>query len=116
MKQKPVLLLAIILSIIVEIAIMISVYLKVGDEILSYQIGRLIFQLILIVFILGKGSNTALFILAGYHIVSGLYILYSSISDEILGKVLIFYHLIIGLAIYLHDWIENKLGIENNNQ
>lgn len=113
MKERPVLISVIILSLIVEVIIMVLVYDKIGGERLPFQIGRLLFQLICIFFILTNKSNTALFLITAYHIVSGLFGLYSSETAEMLGKIFIGYHFIIGLAIYFHDWIESKFGIKN---
>jgi len=113
MKERPILITAIILTLIVELTLMIFVYNKVGAERLPSQFGRLAVQLILIFWTLGSKSNIALFLLAGYHIISGLFGLYSKDSAELLGPVLIGFHFIIGITIYFHDWIENKIGIKN---
>ncbi|WP_405384069.1 hypothetical protein [Maribacter sp. LLG6340-A2] len=113
MKERPVLFFAIILSIIVEVILMVLVYDKIGGERLPVQIGRFLFQLVCVFLILTNKSNTALFLLAAYHIVSGLFGLYSSESTEPLGQIFIAYHFIIGLIIYFHDWIESKIGIKN---
>ena len=113
MKERPILVSAIILTLIIEIVLMVLVYNKVGEERLPYQIIRLLFQLILIIWVLNGKSNTGLFLLAGYHIISGLLGIYSKGSLEILGQILIGFHLIIGLIIYFHDWIEIKLGLTN---
>ncbi|WOI23491.1 hypothetical protein [Nonlabens ulvanivorans] len=113
MKERPVLILAIILTINVELILMILVYNKVGGERLPSQIIRLAVQLILIFWILSAKSNTGLFLLTAYHIVSGLFGLYSKGSAELLGQVLIGFHFVIGIVIYFHDWIENKIGIKN---
>jgi len=113
MKERPVLVSAIILTIIVEIILMVLVYNKVGSERLPSQIGRLTVQLILISWILSSKSNTGLFLLTAYHIVSGLFGMYSKGSAELLGQILIGFHFIIGIIIYFHDWIESKIGIKN---
>ncbi|WP_336127319.1 hypothetical protein [Mesoflavibacter sp. CH_XMU1422-2] len=113
MKERPVLISAIYLTLIVELILMVLVYNKVGTERLPSQIGRLIFQLILIFWILSSKSNVGLFLLAGYHIISGLFGMYSKGSSALLGQILICFHLIIGVLIYFHDWIENKIGIKN---
>ena len=113
MKKRPVLISAISLTLIVELILMILVYNKVGTERLPSQIGRLTFQLIFITMILTRKSNIGLFLLASYHIFSGLFGLYSKGSSEFLGQILIGFHFIIGIIIYFHDWIENKIGIKN---
>ncbi len=113
MKQRPVLISAIILTIIVELILMILVYNKIGGERLTTQIGRLTIQLILIFWVLSSKSNVGLFLLTAYHIVTGLFGMYSKGSTELLGQILISFHLIIGLVIYFHDWIESKIGIKN---
>ena len=57
-------------------------------------------------------TNIGLFLLAGYHIVSGIFGLNSKGSTELLGQILIGFHITIGIIIYFHDWIENKIGIK----
>ncbi len=113
MKKRPVFVSAIILTIIVELILMILVYNKVGGERFPSQIGRLTVQLILIFWVLSRKSNIGLFLLVAYHIVSGLFGMYSKGSTELLGQILIGFHFIIGIVIYFHDWIENKIGIKN---
>ncbi|WP_299249843.1 hypothetical protein [uncultured Aquimarina sp.] len=113
MKERPVLITAIILTIIIELILIILVYNKVGTERLPSQIGRLAIQLILILWVLSGKSNIGLFLLTAYHIVSGLFGMYSRGSEELLGQILIGFHLIIGLVIYFHDWIEDRIGIKN---
>ncbi|WP_248722600.1 hypothetical protein [Seonamhaeicola sp. ML3] len=112
MKERPILISAIILTLIIEIILMILVYNKVGEERLPSQLGRLTIQLILISWVLSSKSNTGLFLLAGYHIISGIFRLNSKGSTELLGQILIGFHTAIGIAIYFHDWIENKIGIK----
>ncbi|WP_299685861.1 hypothetical protein [uncultured Dokdonia sp.] len=113
MKKRPILISAIVLTLIVELILIVLVYNKVGSERLPSQIGRLTFQLIFIMLILTRKSNVGLFILSAYHIVSGLSGMYSKGSTELLGQILIGFHFIIGIIIYFHDWIENKIGIKN---
>lgn len=113
MKKRPVLIIAIILTVIVEAILMVLIYDKIGGERLPFQIVRLFFQLVFIFLILTNKSEIGLFLLVAYHIVSGLFGLYSSNSTELLGQILIGYHILIGLIIYFHDWIENKIGIKN---
>jgi len=116
MKQRPILISAIILTLIVEVVLMVLVYNKIGGERLPSQLGRLTVQLILIFWVLSSKSNAGLFLLTAYHIVSGLFGMYSKGSTELLGQILIGFHFIIGIAIYLHDWFETKLGIKNATQ
>ena len=113
MKKRPVLAFAIILTIIVELILMTLVYNKVGEERLPLQVGRLTIQLILVIWVLSSKTNIGLFLLTAYHIVSGLFGLYSNSLTEILGQVLIGFHFLIGITIYFHDWIESKIGIKN---
>ena len=112
MKSRPVLILAIILTITVEISLMILVYNKIGGERFPTQIVRLIVQIVLILWVLNNKSNIGLFLLAAYHILIGLFGMYSRGSAELLVQVLIGFHLIIGLVIYFHDWIEDRIGIK----
>lgn len=113
MKERPILITAIILTLIVELTLIILVYNKVGAERLPSQFCRLAVQLILIFWVLGGKSNIALFLLTGYHIISGFFGLYSKGSAELLRQILTGFHFIIGIIIYFHDWIENKIGIKN---
>ncbi len=113
MKERPILISAIILTLIVELILMILVYNKIGVERLPTHIGRLTIQLILIFWVLSSKSNVGLFLLTAYHIISGLFGIYSNGSTELFGQILIGFHLIIGLVIYFHDWIENQIGIKN---
>ncbi len=113
MRERPVLISVIILTLIVEIVLMLLVYEKIGGERIPIQIGRLIFQLICISFVLIRKSNIALFLLSGFHIITGLFFLYMNSSSELIDKMFGFYHVAIGLIIYFHDWIENKLKIKN---
>ena len=108
MKKRPVLYLAMILSLVIELILIIAVYIKIGDEHLPRQIGRFVIQIILILIISMRTSNTALFLLMTYHILSGIFIFYSDNATDLLGIALILYHTVIGLAIYFHDWIEEK--------
>jgi len=112
MKERPVLILAIVLTLIVELILIALVYYKVGGERLPTQIGRLVFQLILILWVLSSKSSIGLFLLAAYHIIFGLLGMYSKGSTELLGRLLICFHFIIGIVIYFHDWIESKIRIK----
>lgn len=112
MKERPILISAIILTLIIELVLMILVYNKIGAERFSTQIGRLTIQLILIFWVLSSKSNVGLFLLTAYHIVTALFGMYAKGSTELLGQILIGFHFIIGLIIYFHDWIENKIGIK----
>jgi len=66
MKERPVLISAIILTIVVEIILMILVYNKIGGGRLPAQMGRLTVQLILIFWILSSKSNLGLFLFTAY--------------------------------------------------
>lgn len=113
MGKRPILKSAIIISLVVELVLIILVYNKVGGDRLPAQITRLFFQLVFISLILFRRSNTGLLLLVAYHIVSALYGIYSRVSLELLGQILIGYHFIIGLVLYFHDWMEHKLGLNN---
>ncbi len=111
MKERPILKAAIILTIIIEIVLMVLVYNKIGDERLPIQIGRLFFQFIMITFILIGKSNTSLFLLTAYHIISGLFLWNSGNTIDLFIQSLMIYHFIIGLIIYFHDWFESRLNL-----
>ncbi len=59
MKERPILISAIILTLIVELILMVLVYNKIGVERLPTQIGRLTIQLILIFWVLSTKSPDA---------------------------------------------------------
>lgn len=109
MKQRPVLISAISLTLIIELILIILVYNSGESERLPIQIGRLTVQFILIFWILNTKSNVALFLLTTYHIISGLLILNAIHPTELIGKLFIAYHFGIGLIIYFHDLIETQL-------
>ncbi|MDC7997993.1 hypothetical protein [Gilvibacter sediminis] len=112
MKDRPILFLAIALTLVVEVVLMIVVYNKVGPDRLPAQLGRLAFQLLLILWLSTRRSGIALFLLAGYHIVSAIFGMNSTGSAELLGQALIGFHLIIGVVIYFHQSIENRIRIK----
>ena len=109
-KSRQILISAIILSLVIEIILIINVYTKIGAERLPFQIVRLTVQLIFILLIFSKRHNMGLFLLSGYHVISGLLILFR--HEILLTLELIFglYHLGIGIVIYFHDWIEERLS------
>ncbi|NRD19896.1 hypothetical protein HNV08_07530 [Winogradskyella eckloniae] len=113
-KQRPILIIAIVISLAIEILLIVSVYSNVGSERLPAQIGRLVFQLIFMVWALTSKSNTALFVLMAYHLVTGFIILNSNTASELIAKGLIAYHILIGLMIYFHEYIEGQLFSKNH--
>lgn len=112
MKKRPILFGAIIITLTIELILIFSVYHKVGEERLPFQLVRVFVQLFFIYLVIVNKSSTGLFLLAAYHIVTGLFGMYSSGSEVLLGRMLIIYHFVIGLLIYFHDWIESKMGIK----
>jgi len=108
-KKRPILKLAIVFSIIVELVLMLLVYYRIGAARLPIHISRLIFQFVLIFLILKSKSNTALFILTAYHISTGIIHLLSYKSTGLIGNSIMLFHLIIGILIYFHDYFEDKL-------
>ncbi len=115
MNKRPVLYFAIIITLIVELVLMFLVYNKIGTVRLPYQLGRLLFQLVLIGIVITNKSNKALFVLAGYHIVSGLLSL-MKISTGLVDQMFGYYHIIIGMIIYFHDWLEDKINKKTDKQ
>lgn len=111
MKERPILSIAIVITLLVEVVIMVLVYTRVGADRLPMQISRLIFQLICIFMILANRSKTALFVLTAFHIVSALLMGYSKVSSEFIGQFLMVFHFVIGMVIYFHDWLEEKLQL-----
>jgi hypothetical protein len=108
-EKRKILIFAIVLSLIVEITLMILVYNRIGSDRLSIHLVRIFFQSFLILLIIKTKSNTALFILAGYHIITGIIHLYSYKSTGFIGNSLMIFHFIVGILIYFHDYFENKL-------
>lgn len=101
------------MTIIVEVVLIILVYIKIGGERLPQQIVRLIFQLILIAFILIRKSNIALLTLSGYFIITGIYALYMINNPNSFEFSFGLYNIVIGIIIYFHDWIESKLNLNH---
>jgi hypothetical protein len=113
MKNRPILAIAIILTLLVEIIIVILVFNEVGSQRLPSQLLRILFELILIGFIFYRKSNAALLTLAGFHIFTGIVHFGGLEKSGLLGEVLMIYHIVIGVIIYFHDWVEEKLKIKS---
>lgn len=109
MKERPVLYIAILLTLMLEVVLMALVYQKVGGERLPSQLFRFSVQIILSVWALGGKSKTALFLLAAYHILPTIIYSGSMTSSHPFKEVQFVYHIAIGIIIYFHDWIESKL-------
>jgi hypothetical protein len=109
MKERPILITAIILSLIVEFIIILLVFNKIGSERLPAQSIRLFIEIVLISLIVIKKSNKALLVLAGLHIFTGLLQWGTIHSSGIVGQILSIYHFVIALLIYFHDYLENIL-------
>ena len=112
MKDRPILTIAIILTLLVELIIVFLVFREVGSQRLPSQLLRIFFELILIGFIVSKKSNGALLLLAGFHIFTGLMHFGSLEKSGLVGEILMIYHIVIGIIIYFHDWFEDKLKIK----
>ncbi|UUC45188.1 hypothetical protein [Flavobacterium cerinum] len=108
MKERTILKGVMSLTIIVEIIMMIWVYNVIGEERLTVQFIRLIFQLVLMLLILKQKSNIALWILVGFHVFSGL-MNWAAINSGIVGQILSVYHFVIAGIICFYDDIEKKL-------
>ncbi len=115
MRERPVLYAAIISTLLVEVVLMIMVYQKIGPERLPFQAGRLIIQIILILFIVFQNSSKALFILTAYHFLSGLIGLMGCADCNWLQYSITIFHICIALIIYFHDNIENKIFGRSDN-
>lgn len=114
MKNRPILKITLLLTILVEIVLVVTLFNRIGFERLPFQLLRILFQLILISIILYRRSEIALFVLVGYHVIIGLQGLFGSSSSILLVQVLAVYHLVIGVVIYFHDWLEDKLFARNH--
>ncbi len=113
MRDRPILMIAIILTLIIELVIIILVFKEVGSQRLPSQVSRGLFQLILIGFIISKKSNAALLILAGFHIFTGIMHFGALEKSGLIGEILMVYHIVIGVLIYFHDWFEQKLKFKS---
>ena len=113
MKDRPILITTILLTLIVELIIIGLVYKEVGAQRLPSQILRVLFQLILIGFIISKKSNPAFLTLTGFHIFTALVHFGSFEKSGLVGVLFIIYHIVIGVIIYFHDWFEEKLKIKS---
>lgn len=112
MKNRPILMIAIILNLVVELILIILVYREVSSQRLPSQILRILFQLTLIGFITSKKSNTALLTLSGFHIFSAVLNFGGLEKSGLVGEILIIYHIAIAVIIYFHDWFEDKLKMK----
>jgi len=113
MKDRPILIITIILTLFVELIIIGLVFKEVGPQRLPSQILRILFQLILIGFIISKKSNAALLTLTGFHIFTAILHFGAFEKSGLVGMLFIIYHIVIGVIIYFHDWFEEKLKIKN---
>ena len=112
MKNRILLKIILGFTILVELVMMVMVYQKIGNERLPIQIGRLVFQLFLMVFILTEKSKTATFILAGFHMITSMLHFYAELGwlSILLGS----FHLIFGMIIYFNTEIEEKFAPKLN--
>jgi hypothetical protein len=109
MKDRPVLKVAILISLLVEILLIILVFRKAGWERMPVQLVRIFIQINLALLILFQKSNVSLFILSGYHILASVYAWGFGDMRETVIIILAVYHFITGLVIYFHEWLEEKI-------
>ncbi len=107
MKDRPILKIALALTLLLEIVLVVGVYQVIGPERLIGQTIRIIIQLLLILFIIFQSSNRALFILTAYHILNGL------IGFSMENPSISIYHVVIGCVIYFHEELENRFLPKN---
>ncbi|KUJ62102.1 hypothetical protein AR687_08740 [Flavobacteriaceae bacterium CRH] len=113
MKNRPILLITLILNLLAELIIIILVYNEVGFERLPSQFLRVVTHIILIGFIIFRKSNTALLILAIFHLLTAITHFGELQQSGWIGEIFIIYHIVVGLVIYFHDWFEMKLKIKS---
>ena len=115
MKKHPVLVSAILLTLIIEVFLIVAVYMKIGGERLPSQMFRLALQIIGIGLLFSERFCWGLFIVAAYHVMAGVLTLgkFSSLEGIEIGFGV--YHLLIGFLIYFHDWFEDKIGERKEN-
>jgi hypothetical protein len=86
---------------------------EVGFQRLPSQLIRVLIQVILIGFIISRKSNTALLMLAGFHLFTAITHFLGLQKSGWIGFIFIIYHIVVGLVIYFHDWFEMKLKIKS---
>ncbi len=112
MKNHPVLFAAILVSLLLDAVVIVLVNLTIGPERLSSQLIRFAFQLFCVALIFSKWKRASIFMLSGFHIFSGL------IHSERVGTihlVFLIYHILLGLTIYFHTWIEGVVSNAGQN-
>lgn len=113
MKKRPILLITLILTLLVELIIIILVYNEVGFQRLPSQLMRVLIEAILIGFIISRKSNTALLMLAGFHLFTAITHFWGLQKSGWIGYIFIIYHIVVSLVIYFHDWFGTKLKIKS---
>jgi hypothetical protein len=89
---------------------MVLIFNAVGGGKLPFQLIRLIIQLVLITIAIGDKAKTILFLLVAYHIFSCVSNLYAISTNGLFGVILGSYHLLIGLVIYFHEYVDSLIG------
>lgn len=110
MKNRPILKIAILITLVVHLVFIFALDSLGADSVLP-QMGKLFLQLILIYFVLERKSKFALWLLAGYHVFVGIFLVGSTVSAEFIGQVFIVFHLMMAVVIYFHDYIEEKFNL-----
>ncbi|WP_417589747.1 hypothetical protein [Owenweeksia hongkongensis] len=109
MKKHPILVSAILLTLIIEVFLIVAIYMKIGDERLPGQMFRLGIQIIGIALLFSERFSWGLFIVTAYHVMIGVLTLgkFSSLEGIEIGFGV--YHLLMGFLIYFHYWFEDKI-------
>lgn len=107
MKDKSVLIIVIVITIIWELLLIAFIYTKVGPIRLPVQLIRLLIQVLFISFIFGQNSKKAEFMLAGYHIISAMLGASNQDSLNIFQWTIFIGHILIGIIILFNSEIQN---------
>jgi hypothetical protein len=105
LHDRPILIAALALTILVEILLIVLVYVQIGPVRLPHQVIRTALQLFLMMPIVLSRSHLALLALAGFHIFSAMFGLSRTDLDGVRITMSIF-HVVIAFTIYFHDVLE----------
>lgn len=108
MKQNPVLFAALLFTLLIEFIVITITYINIGPERMTVQGIRVFLQVLVILSILTH-SKRGLFLLVAYHIIIGLDAFVLRDLSNLFVLALGVYHIIIGLIIYFHDYIEENI-------
>ena len=104
MQDRQVLKVAILITLLLEAFLIIAVFIKIGPDRIGFQVPRVLIQLLLISFVY-RNSEKALLGLCAYHILTAA-LIYAQGDDDIHTMLFVGYHMIIGLVMYFHKYLD----------